>query len=310
MKLVYAAGYEVDLGAHVFPTAKYGRLVRLALERGLVTPADIVTPEPARWEDLALVHTHAYLEKVRTGRLSIGEIAQLELPWSPEIVEGFRLATGGTIEAGRLALADGLAMQVGGGLHHAFADHGEGFCLFNDVAVAVRVLRREGRCRRVAIVDCDVHQGNGTAAVFRTDPDVFTLSIHQANNYPAEKPPSTLDVHLPDGTGDAAYLRHLEEALPAVVAWRPDLVYYLAGADPFVDDQLGGLSLSFQGLRARDACVFRTCRRAGVPVAVTLAGGYARRLEDTVRIHLGTLEEALSVEREDRAAARAPDPGA
>lgn len=308
MKLVYAAGYEVDLGAHVFPTAKYGRLVRLALERGLVTTTDIVTPEPATWEELALVHTETYLEKVRTGRLSIAEIAQLELPWSPEIVEGFRLATGGTIEAGRLALADGIAMQVGGGLHHAFADHGEGFCLFNDVAVAVRVLRREGRCRRIAIVDCDVHQGNGTAAIFQADPEVFTLSIHQANNYPAEKPPSTLDVHLPDGTGDAAYLRHLEKALQTVAAWQPELVYYLAGADPFVDDQLGGLSLSFQGLRTRDACVLRMCRRAGVPVAVTLAGGYARRLDDTVAIHLGTLEEALHAERE--AGTRAPDPRA
>lgn len=310
MKLVYAAGYEVDLGAHVFPTAKYGRVVRLALERGLVAPTDIVAPEPAAWEQLALVHTDAYLEKVRTGRLSIAEIAQLELPWSLEIVEGFRLATGGTIEAGRLALAHGIAMQVGGGLHHAFADHGEGFCLFNDVAVAVRALRREGRCRRVAIVDCDVHHGNGTAAIFRDDPDVFTLSIHQANNYPAEKPPSTLDVHLPDGTDDRAYLGHLDKALPAVVAWRPELVYYLAGADPFVDDQLGGLSLSFEGLRARDARVLGTCRRAGVPVAVTLAGGYARRLDDTVAIHLGTLEEALSAERAAGPAMQAPHPGA
>jgi acetoin utilization deacetylase AcuC-like enzyme len=294
VKIVFSPSYAVDIGAHVFPTAKFALLRERLVANGLAAPSDIVDPAPASWEELALVHTTEYLDKVKCGSLSLGEIAQLELPWSTAIVEGFRAITGGTTAAGRLALSEGIVVQLGGGLHHAHAGHGEGFCMFNDVAVAVRVLQGEGLCRRVAIVDCDVHHGNGTAAIFADDPDVFTLSVHQENNYPALKPPSTLDVALDDGTGDDEYLARLDAALPRVAAHRPDLVFYLAGADPYYDDQLGGLGLTLEGLRARDAHVLGTFRHAGVSMAVTLAGGYARRIGDTVAIHHATIEEAFA----------------
>jgi acetoin utilization deacetylase AcuC-like enzyme len=278
----------------VFPTAKYG-LVRAALHvRGVARPGQFVSAEPARWEQLALVHTAEWLARLREDRLSLHEVARLELPSSPDIVEGFRLMCGGTVEAARRALQDGVAVSLGGGLHHAFPGHGEGFCMFNDVAVAIRVLQAERRLTRGAVVDLDVHHGNGTAAIFGGDPDVFTFSMHQWNNYPAEKPPSSLDVHLPDGAGDAEYLAQLRAALPEVMAFRPELVIYLAGADPYHDDQLGGLGLSQGGLRERDRIVFAACRSAGIPVTVTLAGGYARRTDDTVAIHVATVEEAVT----------------
>jgi acetoin utilization deacetylase AcuC-like enzyme len=294
LRVVYSPAYEIDIGGHVFPTRKFAG-VRRQLSQVTTQPGyTFVVPEPASWADLETVHDAGYLGRLRSG-LSEREIQLLELPWSPDIVAGFRLMTGGTIEAGRLALADGLAGHIGGGFHHAFRDHGEGFCMFNDVAVAIRVLQREGRASRFAVVDCDVHHGNGTAAIFRGDHDVFAMSLHQWNNYPAEKPPSTLDVHLPDGIGDEEYLQVLEEALPHAVAFEPQLVFYLAGADPFRDDQLGGLGLSKEGLRARDRFVLRTLRDAGICVAITLAGGYAWRIEDTIAIHTATFEEALRV---------------
>lgn len=295
MRLVCSPRYRVDVGPHVFPTAKYDLICEQLIARGLVDAEAIVEPAPATWDELGLVHAADYLTRLREGRLTFGEIAQLELPWSHEAVEGFRLMAGGTLLAARCALADGLAVHVGGGLHHAYPDHGEGFCMFNDVAVAVRVLQREARVDRVAIVDADVHHGNGTAAIFTGDPRVFTLSLHQANNYPAVKPPSTLDVHLPDGVSDEAYLRALEPALAAVIAHRPAIAFYLAGADPYHDDQLGGLSLTREGLRRRDALVLSAFAAAGVAVVVTLAGGYARHVEDTVAIHVATIEEALGI---------------
>jgi acetoin utilization deacetylase AcuC-like enzyme len=294
MKAVYAEGYRADIGTHVFPTEKYARVFHEIQARGIVTPAEVVVPSPASWEHLALVHTPAYLEKLQTGTLSFGDVAQLELPWSPEMMHAFRLMTGGTIAAARLAFDEEVVVHVGGGLHHAFASHGEGFCVFNDVAVAARVVQREGRCRRVAIIDCDVHHSNGTAAIFRHDADVFTFSMHQERNYPAVKPPSDLDVALENGTTDEVYLARLGRALPVVLAAEPELVFYLAGADPYRYDQLGGLELTLGGLRARDALVLRTCRAAGVPIVVTLAGGYARRLEDTVAIHVATVEESFA----------------
>lgn len=297
MRIVYSAGFHLDLGTHVFPATKYARLHDRLIEAGLVEPSAIVAPPMASWDDLALVHTTRYLAKARDGSFSMGEIFRLEIPWSPAIVEAFRRMTGGTIHASRFALDDGLSVQLGGGFHHAFPGHGEGFCLFNDVAVAVRVLQRDGKVRRAAVVDLDVHHGNGTAAIFAGDPDVFTLSLHQERNYPAEKPPGSLDVGLDDGTNDEQYLDRLRRALPRVVEHRPDLVVYLAGADPYRDDLLGGLSLTFDGLRARDALVFQVAREAGLPVAVTLAGGYARRLDDTVAIHQATVEEALQAAR-------------
>jgi acetoin utilization deacetylase AcuC-like enzyme len=297
MRIAYSPRYHVDLGAHVFRVEKYARVVAELRARGIATEATLVEPQPAGWDELELVHTPSYLAKVRAGRLTTSDVAQLELPWSAEGVEAFRLMTGGTILAARMALEDGLSGQIGGGLHHAFPDHGEGFCMFNDVAVATRVLHHEGRLRRVVVLDCDVHQGNGTAAIFARDPDVFTISMHQTHNYPAEKPPSGLDIELADGTGDEEYLARLETALAAALAHRPELVFYLAGADPYFDDQLGGLALTRDGLRARDSRVLSRLRREGVPTVVTLAGGYAHRLEDTVAIHVATLEEAFVVWR-------------
>ena len=306
--MFYSPRYRIDIGLHVFPTDKYQRVHDRLIETGVITPADVVEPEPAEWDDLALVHTPEYLEKLRGGTLAVEDMAQLELPWSPEMVDGFRLMVGGTIRAGLLATGAGvesekikdesersgagLAVHIGGGLHHAFPNHGEGFCPFNDVAIAVRVLQRRG-IERVAIVDLDVHHGNGTAFIFESDPRVFTFSMHQQHNYPMWKPRGSLDVGLPDGAHDAAYLAALERALPAVLAHRPECVFYLAGADPYEDDQLGGLRLSKDGLRARDRMVVDAVRGASAPLVVTLAGGYARRIDDTVAIHAATVEEAL-----------------
>ncbi len=290
--LVWDPSYEIDLGPHVFVTAKY-RLTRERLLAGAtVTEGHFVAPVPATPEELALVHTVEYLDKVATGRFSMTELLQLEVPYSEAGRDAMILSCGGTLLTARLALERGAAGHLGGGFHHAFADHGEGFCLLNDVAVAVRALLLEGRISRTAIVDLDVHHGNGTAAIFAEDPDVFTFSMHQEANYPAVKPPSDLDVGLPDRTRDPEYLSLLDEHLPGILdGHEPDVVFYLAGADPYRNDQLGGLSLTMEGLRARDRAVVEACEARGVPVAVVLAGGYAYRLEDTVAIHAATIEE-------------------
>lgn len=291
--IVYSPGYHIDIGVHVFPTLKYQRIYERLRARS--PRARIIEPAPASWDDLARVHTPGYLRKAQTGTFSLGELAQLEVPWSPDVVEGFRLMTGGTIVAATEALAGReprTVFHVGGGFHHAFADHGEGFCFFNDVAVAIRVLSGRGAIARAAVIDLDVHHGNGTAFIFDGTAEVFTFSMHQEHNYPAEKPRGSLDIGLPDGTGDATYLERLGTALPAVFASAPDLVFYLAGADPYEDDQLGGLALSKAGLRARDKLVLQACRDARVAVVVLLAGGYARRLDDTVDIHVATAAEA------------------
>jgi len=309
--IAYSDRYQVDIGAHVFPMGKYAKVRDGLVTRGLIGPAALVEPAPAGWEDLALVHTTEYLEKTRNGSFRASELALLELPWSPEVAEGFRLMAGGTIAAARLAVearrrrergaggADAgaprlaAAANLGGGFHHAFPSHGEGFCLYNDVAVAVRVLQRDGTISRAAVVDVDVHQGNGTAFIFEGDASVFTFSIHQEHNYPHVKPRGSLDVGLPDGTGDREYLHALERALPAVLASRPDLIVYVAGADPYVEDQLGGLCLTYEGLRGRDFLVLSAARDAGVPAVIVFAGGYARRVEDTAAIHIATIEEAV-----------------
>jgi acetoin utilization deacetylase AcuC-like enzyme len=236
------------------------------------------------------------------------ELAQLELPWSPEVVEGFRTMVGGTVKAARIACGfdefgirtSKLGIHIGGGLHHAFPNHGEGFCLFNDVAVAIRALQAHG-IQRTAVVDLDVHHGNGTAFIFEADPRVFTFSMHQQHNYPAWKPRGSLDIGLPDGTEDQTFLGHLERSLPAVMASDPECIFYLAGADPYEDDLLGGLQLTKEGLRERDRMVIETVRRAGVPLVITLAGGYARNVEDTVAIHLATVEEALRTTKDTKA---------
>lgn len=264
------------------------------LEEAVITPADLVRPEPASDADVALIHTPDYLEKVRTGGLSTAEQMTLEVPFSAALREAMWLCAGGTTLAGRSALHHGTAVHLGGGFHHAFPDHGEGFCLINDVAIAIRVLQRDGVIRRALVLDFDVHHGNGTAAAFADDPDVFTCSFHQERNYPAWKPPSDLDVPLHDGTGDEEYHADIERHVPRILdTHRPDLLFYLAGADPFRQDQLGGLGLTLEGLRHRDDLVFRFARAAGIPVAVTLAGGYAIHQADTVEIHCGTVRAAL-----------------
>jgi acetoin utilization deacetylase AcuC-like enzyme len=293
LALVYSPRYGIDIGPHVFPTEKYRRVWEGVLEGHHGNAVDLLEPEPVPWDDLELVHTSEYLDKLRLGSLSEREVAQLEIPWSTEIVEGFRLMTGGTVTAARASAKGALSVHLGGGFHHAFANHGEGFCMFNDVAVATRVLQRSGLARRAAIVDCDVHHGNGTAMIFDGDSTVFTFSIHQQHNYPMFKPASDLDIGLGDGTGDREYLRRLEGALPQILSSGPDVVFYLAGADPFREDQLGGLALSRDGLRDRDRLVIRAVRSAGAALVITLAGGYARRLEDTVAIHTATVEEAM-----------------
>jgi acetoin utilization deacetylase AcuC-like enzyme len=313
--IVYSPGYHIDLGAHVFPTIKYPRLHRALVERCLAAPSDFIEPVASTWDELALVHTGEYLEKLRAGTMSAEEQAQLEINASRPVVEGFRLMCGGTLLAARIALGlvhlpevvdhpggdagahrptRALGLHLGGGFHHACEDHGEGFCLFNDVAVAIRVLQRDKAVARVAIIDCDVHHGNGTAFIFAGDRTVYTFSIHQEHNYPAFKPLSSLDIPLPDYTDDEPYLRQLAGALPRVLASGPDIVFYLAGADPFEEDRLGGLSLTKQGLRRRDCLVFAAAREVNVPVVVTLAGGYARLVEDTVDIHAATMSEAMT----------------
>jgi acetoin utilization deacetylase AcuC-like enzyme len=300
--VVYSARYQLDIGPHVFPTRKYSLIHARLLGDGAIRESDVAEPTPASWEDLSLVHTAEYLGKMRHGTMSAADVAQLELPWSKELVEAFRLMVGGTIEAALIACGldefknrdSESGIHIGGGLHHAFPNHGEGFCPFNDVAVAARVLQRRG-LERIAIVDLDVHHGNGTAFTFESDPSVFTFSMHQQHNYPMWKPRGSLDIGLADGIHDAAYLRELEKALPAVIGHAPACVFYLAGADPYEDDQLGGLRLTKEGLRRRDRLVIDAVRAAGIPLVIVLAGGYARRVEDTVAIHVATVEEAVRI---------------
>jgi len=292
MHVIYSPRYHVDIGLHVFPTRKYQLVHARLLEDGVIAAQDVIEPQAAAWDDLELVHTREYLAKIRDGTLAQEDIAQLELPWSSEMVEGFRLMVGGTIEAARVAVRQrSIVAHIGGGLHHAFPNHGEGFCPFNDVAVAIRVLQHDG-LQRAAVIDLDVHHGNGTAFIFESDPRVFTFSMHQQYNYPMWKPRGSLDIGLMDGTGDADYHRQLEDALPVVMASHPECLFYLAGADPYEQDQLGGLGLTLDGLRARDRIVIDQARSTGLPMVVVLAGGYARDVDDTVAAHVATMKEA------------------
>lgn len=292
--MVYDPSYEVDIGPHVFPTLKY-RLVReRLLAEGIVSEQDLIRPQPATDEELALVHTPEYLRKIEQADFSPLEIMLLEVPFSRELAAASRLCAGGSILTGLLALERGTAVHLGGGFHHAFPDHGEGFCLINDVAVAVRTLQARGEMDRAAVVDLDVHHGNGTAAIFARDERTVTFSMHQEWNYPSVKPRGDLDIGLADGTGDAEYLRRLSASLPGLLEnHRPDLAFYLAGADPYREDQLGGLDLSLEGLAERDAYVLGLCRDLGIAAAVVLAGGYARDTRDTIAIHVATVRTAL-----------------
>lgn len=288
--IVYSDQYELNLGAHVFPAQKYRLIYQELLNRQMAEPGDFVAPSPASDQDVLLVHTPDWVSKLRQGTIPHEDVLRMEVPYSRELVEAFWLSAGGSILASRLALERGAAVNLCGGFHHAFPDHGEGFCMIHDVAIAIRRLQADGAVRRILVVDLDVHQGNGTAVIFRDDPNVFTLSLHQLNNYPAWKPPSSLDIDLDDGVGDEEYLRLLNGALAqACVAIRPDLVCYLAGADPYREDQLGGLALTMEGLQDRDLCVCSAPCIRGVPIMVTLAGGYAVNLWDTVTIHVNTM---------------------
>jgi acetoin utilization deacetylase AcuC-like enzyme len=299
-KIVYAEGYDLRLGQHVFPSEKF-RLIREALEvGGIATEDDFVKPEPASDADMLLVHSAEYVLKLKRNELSCAERMQLEIPWTEETRQAFWLSTGGTIVTARLALRDGWAANLGGGFHHAFAGHGEGFCAVNDVAVGIRKLQSEGVLQRAMTVDADVHQGNGTASIFGADNSVFTVSLHQEDIYPEPKQRSDIDVDLPAGTGDEDYLAELGQSLvKAFETFSPELVLYVAGADPFREDQLGGLALTENGIKQRDRVVFEHARGNGAAVAIVLAGGYARDVQDTVRIHVNTLLAAKdAAERE------------
>ncbi len=295
-KLVYHEGYDLNFGQHVFPSHKY-RLIRDRLLReGVASPDDFLAPEPAPDEDILAVHEKDWVERLKNGTLTFYDILKLEVPYSRQMVRAFWLSAGGTELAALLSIQDGVGYNVGGGWHHAFRDHGEGFCAIHDVAIAIRRLQKDGLIRKALIVDCDVHQGNGTAAIFANDDTVFTLSIHQFNNYPAEKPPSDIDINLADETGDEEYLDRLRQAYaPAVSKFKPDLVCYVAGADPYYQDQLGGLSLTLEGMKARDRLVISCALMHKAPVMITLAGGYAVEIEDTVTIHANTAKSAREV---------------
>jgi acetoin utilization deacetylase AcuC-like enzyme len=323
-KLVYSEDYYLPIGAHVFPAEKYRRIHNRLIETGVADGTDFVTPQPASDQDILLVHTPQYVQKLKTGTLSAREELLMEVPYSPELVRAFWLSAGGSMLAADFALKDGVGFNIGGGFHHAFPDHGEGFCMIHDVAVAIRRMQRDDKITRAMTVDCDVHQGNGTAAIFAgtrvpSEPlpsnapstvasarpakvrnahagDVFTISLHQENNYPAWKPPSSIDVDLPDEIGDDEYLGWLDNALSSAFRqFEPELICYIAGADPYREDQLGGLSLSMDGLKRRDELMFRVARARGVPVMVTFAGGYALRVEDTVSIHSNTVIAASEI---------------
>jgi acetoin utilization deacetylase AcuC-like enzyme len=323
-KLIYSDNYYLPIGAHVFPAEKYRRVHDRLLQTAVASSEDFLLPQPASDQDILLVHTPEYVRKLKTGTLSPQEEMQLEVPFSPELVQAFWLAAGGSILSARQALTDRVAINIGGGFHHAFPDHGEGFCMINDVAVAIRRMQRDHKIHTAMTVDCDVHHGNGTAAIFAptrtvSQPlpstststlaqarpakmhgahagDVFTISLHQHNNYPAWKPPSSIDVDLPDGVGDDDYLAWLDDALSSGLRqFEPDLLCYIAGADAYREDQLGGLALTIEGLKKRDELVFRVARTRDIPVMVTFAGGYARNVDDTVAIHCDTVIAAREV---------------
>jgi acetoin utilization deacetylase AcuC-like enzyme len=331
-KLIYTDDYLLPIGDHVFPADKYRRVHDRLLASAVAEASDFLAPQPASDQDILLVHTPQYVQKLKTGALSAREEAEMEIPYSLELVRAFWLAAGGSILAAERALKDRVAVNIGGGFHHAFPDHGEGFCMINDVAIAIRRLQRDEEIRTAMTVDCDVHHGNGTAAIFagpRTpnDPlpstsappaesaanrsragrgmgkmrhahagDVFTISLHQHNNYPAWKPHSSIDVDLPDGIGDDDYLAWLDNALSSGLRqFEPELICYIAGADPYHGDRLGGLALTRKGLKRRDELVFRVAKTRNIPVSVTFAGGYAARVEDTVAIHCNTVVAANEV---------------
>lgn len=299
MKLFYTDHFVLPLpDGHRFPMPKYALLRQRVWESSLVSPDDLCVAFAATDEEIVRAHAAEYLRRIQNGELTAKELRRIGFPWSPAMVERSRRSSGATIAACRAALADDLAVNLAGGTHHAFRDRGEGYCVFNDSAIAARAMQAEGRARRVVIIDCDVHQGNGTASIFANDPTVFTFSIHGAKNFPFHKETSDFDVALADGADDAAYLDALRQALPQVLRLaHADLAIYLAGADPFFDDQFGRMKLTKQGLAERDRFVLESCRAIRLPVAITMAGGYSKRVEDTVDIHFRTVEIAVELNR-------------
>jgi acetoin utilization deacetylase AcuC-like enzyme len=290
MQVFYTPRYYAEIGeGHVFPIRKFELVRERLLAEGTLDPSEIVEPSPARLEDVLLVHTADYVTRLCNGQLTTKEIRRLGLPWSESLVRRSFYAVGGTLAATRSALTNGYSSNLAGGTHHAFAERGEGFCVLNDVAIAIRALRAQKLFCRAAIVDCDVHQGNGTATIFVDDNDTFTFSMHGANNYPLFKAHSTLDVELPDGTQDAEYLESLVRHLPGVFAHEPEIVFYLAGADPFGGDKLGRLALSIDGLRERDAYVLNECCEREIPIVTVMSGGYGKDINDTIEIHCNTI---------------------
>ncbi|MBI1281749.1 MAG: histone deacetylase [Anaerolineaceae bacterium] len=294
LKCYYTDHFVLPLPAdHRFPMPKYSRLRERVETEDIVRPDDLRIPEAATDEQILRAHDADYLEKVKTGTLTAKEIRRIGFPWTPEMVERSRRSSGATIAACRSALTDGFAANLAGGTHHAFRDHGEGYCVFNDSAIAARAMQAEGRARRLVILDCDVHQGNGTAAILKGDSTIYTFSIHGEKNFPYHKEQSDLDIELLDGTSDRVYLDMLEEGVQRALALsHADLAIYLAGADPYEGDRLGRLKLTKSGLRHRDEMVLELCKARGLPVAITMAGGYARNVEDIADIHLTTIKVA------------------
>ncbi|MGD8603402.1 MAG: histone deacetylase [Anaerolineales bacterium] len=297
MKCFYSDDTPLDLPpGHRFPAEKYSRLRERLLEEGVVPASELLPSQPATDEQLLRVHTRDYLDRLVRGQLTDKEIRRIGFPWSPDLAERARRSTGGTIMAGRSAMRNGVAANLAGGTHHAHPDFGAGFCTFNDVAVAARELQHSGLIDRILVLDCDVHQGDGTARIFQDDSSVYTFSIHGRGNFPFNKAVSDLDVALPDGTGDDEYLIALEGALEQCMQEADaDLVFYLAGADPYKEDSFGRMGLTKTGLAERDRLVLNVCRQVDLPVAITMAGGYARNIEDIVEINLQTIRAAIEV---------------
>lgn len=295
-RIFYSPYYYADIGdGHVFPIRKFELVRNILLNEATLFAGEIVEPGPANVSDLLLVHTEDYITRLRNGTLTAKEVRKLGLPWSQSLVRRSFHAISGTINAARWALRSGIASNLAGGTHHAYPDRGEGFCVLNDVAVAVRVLQREKLASRFLIIDCDVHQGDGTAFIFRESPEVFTFSMHGAKNYPLFKQPSKLDIELPDRTSDEEYLAILSEALSRIAIHDPDIIFYLAGADPYENDKLGRLSLTIPGLKKRDEMVLEFARDRGIPIVTTMSGGYASDIADTVEIHCNTIRAVKSV---------------
>ena len=306
MKVFYSDRFVLPLPeGHRFPMVKYSRLRERVAATDICAPGELRAPRAVSNKEILRSHERGYLRRVVAGTLTEKEVRRIGFPWSEKMVERSRRASGGTLGACHAALEDGFAANLAGGTHHAFADRGEGYCIFNDSAIAARAVQAGGLVERVVVVDTDVHQGNGTAAILHRDPSVFTFSIHGAKNFPFHKEESDLDVALPDGADDSEFLDALEDGLErSLEESRAELAIYLAGADPFEDDRLGRLSVTKEGLAERDRLVLESCRERGLPVAVTMAGGYARDVEDTVDIHFQSIERAARLLGTERDVAR------